>query len=200
MIVFLLSRVWIQFLVTWQTRFSCNSVNVFVGFRIFIGWHGTQRFGLFHWYNISAYAVHWITAFGCALIIFVWSEVLWCYVALCFRFYSSTTTPWLQAWLYARRKKGESPKPLLRTSADVFWFRVNTVIFVFSTREAYCFSNTIKRGLNKEGGLIEKEGGLSVNDGEKELVGHVPIELLFLLCKYLARDGCSFLLQLVQGI
>ena len=31
---------------------------------------------------------------------------------------------------------------------------------------------------------------LPVNDGEEELVGHVPIELSFLLCKYLARDGC----------
>ena len=31
---------------------------------------------------------------------------------------------------------------------------------------------------------------LSVNDGEQRLVGHVLIELLFLLCKFLARDGC----------
>ena len=30
----------------------------------------------------------------------------------------------------------------------------------------------------------------SLNDGEQRLVGHVPIELSFLLCKFLARDGC----------
>ena len=33
-----------------------------------------------------------------------------------------------------------------------------TVISVFSPRGAYCFSNTIKGGLNKEGGLIERGG------------------------------------------
>ena len=31
---------------------------------------------------------------------------------------------------------------------------------------------------------------LSANDGEQRLLGHVPIELSFLLCKFLARDGC----------
>ena len=31
---------------------------------------------------------------------------------------------------------------------------------------------------------------LPVNDREQELVGHVPIELSFLLCKFLARDRC----------
>ena len=31
---------------------------------------------------------------------------------------------------------------------------------------------------------------LSVNDEEQRLVGHVPIELSFLLCKFLACDGC----------
>ena len=34
----------------------------------------------------------------------------------------------------------------------------HTVISVFSPRGAYCFSNTIKGGLNKEGGLIERGG------------------------------------------
>ena len=31
---------------------------------------------------------------------------------------------------------------------------------------------------------------VSVNDGEQKLLEHVPIELSFLLCKVLARDGC----------
>ena len=31
---------------------------------------------------------------------------------------------------------------------------------------------------------------LPLNDEEQELVGHVPIELSFLLCKFLALDGC----------
>ena len=31
---------------------------------------------------------------------------------------------------------------------------------------------------------------LSVNDREQRLVGHVPTELSFLLCKFLACDGC----------
>ena len=29
-----------------------------------------------------------------------------------------------------------------------------------------------------------------MHDGEQRLVGYVPIELSFLLCKFLARDGC----------
>ena len=31
---------------------------------------------------------------------------------------------------------------------------------------------------------------VSVNDREQKLVGHVPIELSLLLCKFLPRDGC----------
>ena len=51
-------------------------------------------------------------------------------------------------------------------------------------------------GLDRERGLFNLakriSGSLSTSSSQdQELVGHFPIELLFLLCKFLSCEGCS---------